>query len=604
MTDSFLNFNQVFPFLSMIDIGVLLLVGLILFIIRTNVAHAREVEDINSRLKATLLQKRKREEDLLVLNRTLHEMNRDLEFDNIIEAFVIGATQIFGDRAAVGVYLSDSQNPDAYILSNSIRSEQFKPILSVSIDDRKSTRGEELVDVDCECYLKECDKSTECINYRIEAYGRVGLIVFVKSQPITSSEKVIFQNLIKHLNSSLQNASLLMKVEDTNKSKTAFLANMSHEIRTPLNALMGFSQMIAREDLSLESKQQLSQSIIKNGEQLMRIVDDILDLSKAEAGKLVVLKNRVSLENLIDEVRSVMSLRAESKKIFFSIEAVGRVPETILTDSIRLKQILMNLIGNAIKFTDRGHVRMQVIHSLNEKEEHQLIFKIEDTGIGIPSHLRSSLFQPFSQGDNSYTRRFGGAGLGLAISRRLATELGGDLTLVSSAPGTGSTFQLRVDVGDCSEAKWCDRFSSERPLAKIEQIDIKNRLKEKKILLVEDSIDNQDFFTFYLHQAGSKVTLADNGLDAVKLALNHPYDVILMDIQLPGIDGKEATRRIRAKTQFHGPIIALTAHALLAEKEECLLAGCTSQISKPVSGESLVLGIEKVLSRGEYELAD
>lgn len=604
MTGSLFNFSQLFPFLSMVDVGVLLLAALIFFIIRTNVAHAREVEDINSRLKATLLQKRKKEEDLLVLNRTLHEMNRDLEFENIVEAFELGATQILGERASVGVYLSDSQNPRAFLLSNSMRSEQFKPILNIDIADGEVSRGEEMVDVDCECYLKDASGITECINYRIEAYGRVGLIVFVKTQPITSSERVLFQNLIKHLNSSLQNASLLMKVEDANKSKTAFLANMSHEIRTPLNALMGFSQMIAREDLSLDSKQQLSQSIIKNGEQLMRIVDDILDLSKAEAGKLVVVKKPISLERLVDEVRSVMSLRAASKKIFFSIEAVGRVPESIMSDSIRLKQILMNLIGNAIKFTDQGHVRMQVIHSLNEKEEHQLIFKIEDTGIGIPQHLRNSLFQPFSQGDNSYTRRFGGTGLGLAISRRLATELGGDLTLVSSAAGVGSTFQLRVDIGDCSETKWCERFKTEKLPVQLEKVDIKNRLKEKKILLVEDSLDNQDFFTFYLNQAGSIVTLADNGLDAVQLALNNAYDVILMDIQIPGIDGKEATRQIRAKSSFEGPIIALTAHALLAEKEECLSAGCTSQISKPVSGESLVLGIEKVLSRGVYELAD
>lgn len=582
----------------MIDIGVILLAGLLIFIIVTNVKHARQVEDINSRLKATLLQKRKKEEDLLVLNRTLHEMNRDLKLENIIEAFELGATQILGERASVGVYLSDSQNPDAFILSNSIRSEHFKPILNVSIGEREDTRGEELVDLDCQSYLRDAQGVTECLNYRIEAYGRVGLIVLVKTQPISSSEKVLFQNLIKHLNSSLQNASLLMKVEDANKSKTAFLANMSHEIRTPLNAIMGFSQMIAREDLSLESKQHLSQSLIKNGEQLMRIVDDILDLSKAEAGKLVVLKRPISLELLIDEVRSVMSPRALAKKIVFSMEVVGRVPETILTDSIRLKQILMNLIGNAIKFTDSGHVRVQVIHSLNEKQDHQLLFKIEDTGIGIPSHLKGTLFQPFSQGDNSHTRRFGGTGLGLAISRRLATELGGDLTLVSSRSDCGSTFQLRIEVGDCSGAKWCDHFQSERLPLPTQKIDIRNRLNKTRILLVEDSQDNQDFFTFYLNQAGSKVTLADNGLDAVKMALAHPFDVILMDIQLPGIDGKEATRRIRSKSKFNGPIIALTAHALLAEKEECLSAGCTSQISKPVSGENLVLGIAEALSGG------
>lgn len=590
------NSNELFQLFSLVDLGVLLTIGLIFFILRSNAIHARQVENINGRLQISLVNKQKREEDLLLLNRTLHEMNKDLEFANIIEAFERGAARIFDTRAHVGVYIAEPSHPNSYTLSDSRQSEFYIPIISIPNVESSNEREDQL-DLDCKLFVKEAQMVSDCLSYRMSAYGLSGLVVLskVNAENISSSEKILFQNLIKHLSASLQNASLLMKVEDANKSKTAFLANMSHEIRTPLNALMGFSQMIVRNDLSIESKEQLSDSITKNGEQLLRIVDDILDLSKAESGKLVVVKREVVLERMIEEIKSIMNPRAQDRKIDFSIEASGRIPDSIFTDAIRVKQILLNLIGNAIKFTDNGYVRVKVAHEARD-EKHSLVFRVEDSGIGIPAHMRTAIFQPFSQGDNSYTRRFGGTGLGLAISTRLAAELGGDLEIVSSQPGVGSVFQLRIDVGDCENVSWSDHFKNEdtMPVAKVE---IKDRLRDSNILLVEDSPDNQDFFSFYLQQAGAHVTLVDNGVEAVKLALTNSYDVILMDIQIPGIDGKEATKRIRAE-DYSGPIIALTAHALTAEREECLASGCNTQISKPVSGENLVLGVQKMLQRG------
>lgn len=596
MTVHLPNSSELFQLFSLLDVGVILTIGLIFFILRNNSLHAKQVEDINGRLQSSLVNKQKREEDLLLLNRTLHEMNQDLEFSNIIEAFERGASRLFELRAHVGVYLAEPSHPNAYMLSDSRQSEFYIPIVNLQNIDSLQ-KEEEQIDLDCQLFVKEADRVTDCLFYRMSAYGLSGLVVLskVNAEKISTGEKVLFQNLVKHLSASLQNASLLMKVEDANKSKTAFLANMSHEIRTPLNALMGFSQMIVRNDISFESKDQLSESITKNGEQLLRIVDDILDLSKAESGKLVVVKRQVSLEKMMGEVKSIMSPRALDRKIEFTIEAKGSLPDAIYTDAIRVKQILLNLIGNAIKFTDAGYVRVRIAHELRNKK-HSLIFRVEDSGIGIPAHMKSAIFQPFSQADNSYTRRFGGTGLGLAISTRLAAELGGDLDIIASQPGVGSVFQLRIDIGACENVTWSENFKNENtaPIAKVE---IKDRLRDSNILLVEDSPDNQDFFSFYLQQAGARVTLVDNGVDAVKLALTNSYDVILMDIQIPGIDGKEATKRIRAE-DYDGPIIALTAHALTAEREECLASGCNTQISKPVSGENLVLGVQKILRRG------
>lgn len=594
------NFEEITQFFSLLDLGVLLTVGLIFVILRGSSVYSKKVEDINSRLQASLNLKRKKEEDLLLLNRTLHEMNRDLEFANIIEAFEKGATKIFEARAHVGVYIAEPSNPNAYMLSDSRQSDFYIPILNYDASALQSTNHDEPLHVDCDTFVIDPSLVTDCVSFRMSAYGLSGLVVLSKinSGKITSDEAVLFQNLVKHLTTSLQNASLLMKVEDANKSKTAFLANMSHEIRTPLNALMGFSQMIVRNDLCNDSKEQLSLSITKNGEQLLRLVDDILDLSKAEAGKIVVLNREVSLERMIDEIKSVMARRAHERKIEFSMSANGPIPDTIFTDALRVKQVLLNLIGNAIKFTDTGYVRMQVAHAL-EDQKNVLVFRVEDSGIGIAPHMREAIFQPFSQADNSYTRRFGGTGLGLAVSTRLAAELGGDLDIIASEPGVGSVFQFRVDVGDLANAKWSDHLSETAASVALDKVEIKDRLLDSNILLVEDSPDNQDFFSFYLQQAGAHVTLVDNGVEAVKLALTNSYDVILMDIQIPGIDGKEATKRIRAE-EYRGPIIALTAHALTAEREECLASGCNTQISKPVSGENLVLGVQKILQRGAH----
>jgi CheY-like chemotaxis protein len=251
-----------------------------------------------------------------------------------------------------------------------------------------------------------------------------------------------------------------------------------------------------------------------------------------------------------------------------------------------LKQILMNVIGNAIKFTNVGHVRVTVKANRSLDTKQQFVdFFIEDTGIGIEDALKSELFQPFSQLDDSSTRRFGGTGLGLAISRRLARDLGGDLRLSNSIPGVGSIFHLRIAA---PESNIDAEVSAMESGAETEaQNSNENALQDLNILLVEDSADNQDFFSYYLTKAGANVAVVGDGFEAVHKAHNQKFDLILMDVQLPGIDGKEATRRIRGHG-FGGPIIALTAHARRDERENCFEAGCGGHIAKPVSGERLV----------------
>jgi signal transduction histidine kinase/CheY-like chemotaxis protein len=428
--------------------------------------------------------------------------------------------------------------------------------------------------------------------------GRCGLIFTAKKNGLRFSEveKELFESIVTQFASSTEIAQLFVRVEEANRAKSAFLANMSHEIRTPLGAIIGFSEMMAREEISPEQRGELSAHVRKNGEQLTCIIDDILDLAKVEAGKMKMERRRTSLPSVLHELHSVMLLRSRDKKIHFSIDTVGKVPAHIDTDEVRLKQILMNIVGNAIKFTDRGSVRLVVRHLSGKKGQNFLAFTVKDTGIGISDENQASLFRPFSQADMSSTRRFGGSGLGLVLSRRLAQELGGDVELVESIQGQGSTFEAKVDVGPLEKTEWLENLfpklaSVATPLPRGVP-----RLDGAKILLVEDSEDNQDIFRYFLESSGANAKIVKDGNEAVEAAAQGDFDLILMDIQIPGIDGKEATRRIRQQG-FKPPIVALTAHAMQEERQSCLNAGCVGQITKPISGEALVGQVANYLRR-------
>ncbi|MCK4658657.1 MAG: PhnD/SsuA/transferrin family substrate-binding protein [Phycisphaerae bacterium] len=386
------------------------------------------------------------------------------------------------------------------------------------------------------------------------------------------------------------------------RAKSLFLANMSHEIRTPMTAILGFADVLLENgnlDKAPLERIEAAHTIKRNGEYLIRIINDILDLSKIEAGKMIIERISCSPCRIIDEVASLVRMRAEAKGLSLGIECLGSIPETVHTDPTRLRQILLNLIDNAIKFTSSGGIRLitsLVKDSGSETFEPCLQFDVVDTGVGIPADQISTLFEPFTQADSSTTRKFGGTGLGLTISKQLARLLGGDIEMVESQPSVGTRFRLTVSTGPLKGVKMVtEPFSTSAPApeapspaAGAEQTNLHNC----RVLLAEDGLDNQRLIAHVLKKAGAEVTVVENGKLAVDAALEeraagNPFDVILMDMQMPVMDGYEATRLLRSQG-YTSPIIALTAHAMAGDQEKCINAGCDAYATKPIDRKKLL----------------
>ena len=392
----------------------------------------------------------------------------------------------------------------------------------------------------------------------------------------------------KEIESELKNARDAAEV--ANRTKSAFLANMSHEIRTPLGAVLGFSELLMGDDTTPEERAHSIEVIKRNGTLLSNIINDILDLSKVEAGKLEVEKIDVKLNELISEL-SLHHHEAAKKNIVLNINPEGPLPSTIKTDPVRLRQILMNIIGNAIKFTKKGRVDVTIKMQTDENRQAQLMFIVKDTGEGIKPEQISKLFSPFSQADVSTTRRFGGTGLGLILSKKLANSLGGDIVLKESTFTVGSTFIVTIDPGLSSGA--FDAYPSHgftsRGGVDPETIELKNL----KVLVVDDSPENILLIKTFLTIAQAQVDTATNGRDAITMTLSGEYDVVLMDLQMPIMDGYQATRELR-KQNYKSPIIALTAHAMVEDRRRCLENGFDDHITKPVDRRTLLSTLEKL----------
>jgi len=392
------------------------------------------------------------------------------------------------------------------------------------------------------------------------------------------------------------------------QAKSEFLANMSHEIRTPMTAILGFSEVLYENigccskcvehescQLRVQNKTYV-ETIRANGEHLLKLINDILDLSKVEAGKLEIEQITCSPTKVVADVMSLMRVRAEAKNLPLETEYVGPIPETIQCDPTRLRQILINLLGNAIKFTELGSVRLDVRLVQSTNKPPFLQFDVIDTGIGMTQEQISKLFQPFAQADSSTTREFGGTGLGLAISKRLAEMLGGDIT-ISSSPGKGSTFSLIIETGLLDGVPMLDN-PSEAVAEAEEEKPVSPQVKlDCHILLAEDGPDNQRLISFILEKAGARVELAEDGEVACEKALaahakGEPYDVILMDMLMPVMDGYEATRELR-RHDYTGPIIALTANAMAGDDQKCREAGCDDYLTKPIDRSTFLPLIAK-----------
>ena len=385
------------------------------------------------------------------------------------------------------------------------------------------------------------------------------------------------------------------------RSKSEFLANMSHEIRTPMTAIIGYTDLLLDPETTPGERHTHIHTIRRNGEHLLSVLNDILDLSKIEAGKMTIEKVRCSPSMIMVDVASLMRIRAKEKGLSLEIHYQTTIPETIESDPTRLRQILMNLVGNAIKFTTSGGIRILARCEDPQSGPETLTFEVVDTGIGMSDAHVAQLFQPFAQGDTSTTRRFGGTGLGLAICRRLAHILGGDV-LAQSSPGRGSSFRFWVTTGPLDGIQMLDNLSEAGRPEEWTEAPSKASSLGCSVLLAEDGFDNQLLISTHLKRAGASVTIAENGRIAVELALaKKPFEVILMDMQMPEMDGYAATSELRRRG-YKGPIIALTAHAMSGDRERCLSAGCTDYLTKPISRAKLVATVaEHARSAGRHD---
>ncbi len=397
------------------------------------------------------------------------------------------------------------------------------------------------------------------------------------------------------------------------RAKAQFLANMSHELRTPMTAILGFADLLIEEgDLSRapSSRVERLHTLKRNATHLMQVLSDVLDLSRLESGEIDVQRMMTSPLEILAEIESVMRGSAEAKGLRFDIEYRGAIPREIQTDPVRLRQILIHTVGNAIKFTEQGAVELTVELIRLEKQPPALRIRVTDSGIGIPRGNIDGIFNAFSQGDSSMTRSFGGTGLGLTISRQLARLLGGDID-VESTDGEGSCFEIRVDAGSLegvemiedpgAHARTCDVLQGEDDSTRAFLEQTRETGPRAKILLVEDGEDNRRLISFTLKKSGFDVSQAENGAVGVDHALaayeaGEAFDLILMDMQMPVMDGYEACRRLR-ESGYELPIIALTAHAMAGDRQRCLDAGCTDFATKPIDRRHLVKLVLRYLEK-------
>jgi PAS domain S-box-containing protein len=376
------------------------------------------------------------------------------------------------------------------------------------------------------------------------------------------------------------------QAEEANRAKSLFLANMSHEIRTPLTAILGYADLLRDDGDASKApphRIELIETIRTAGSHLLDIINDILDVSKIEAGRMSVERVEYSVTAIMGEVEALLRTRAMDKGIALSVALSAPVPERVIGDPTRLRQILMNLAGNAVKFTDRGSVVVRV--GAGER----LVFEVQDTGAGMTSTQAAGLFQPFAQADPSVTRRHGGTGLGLVICRRLANLMGGDVTLERTEPGVGSVFRVDLPLEAAPGAGMVAALDQCAGSRRASAVDIALR---GRVLLAEDGPENQRLVTFYLRRAGAEVEVAENGQVALEAyerarAAGRPFDLVITDVQMPVMDGCTLTRRLRERGAGV-PIMALTAHAMAEDRDRCMAAGCNGYATKPIDARGLL----------------
>lgn len=391
------------------------------------------------------------------------------------------------------------------------------------------------------------------------------------------------------------------EAEAASYAKSEFLANMSHEIRTPMTSILGYADLLSNEELPPQEADEYLNTIRRNGHSLLSLINDILDLSKIEANRITLEKQNIHLKELVDIIVSIVHIRAEEKGVQLVTKFENNPLEKFRSDPTRIRQILINLLGNAIKFTEQGEVSLTIRSFHAKGQPDRLQFEVTDSGIGMDKEQIKHIFQPFTQADGTVTRRFGGTGLGLTISQRLAQLLGGGIT-VASVPDEGSTFTvtLAVDAFDPND-KSSTQLLPDTDTTNAERVEETNASQENKtskknslagiVLLVDDQDDIRTLVKRYMTLWGVECVTAKNGREAVEQVRiapvpDHAFDAIFMDLQMPEMDGLTAATTIRVDG-FAGPMVALTAHAMKGDAERCKDAGFDSYLSKPIQPESL-----------------
>lgn len=430
----------------------------------------------------------------------------------------------------------------------------------------------------------------------------IGLEAFVTNlvdEPCVGAIVINFRDVSERRRAEENLRRAMVAAEAASRAKTEFLANMSHEIRTPMNGVLGMTNLLLNTPLSEEQREYASLAK-SSADSLLTVIDEILDFSKVEAGKLVLEPIEFQLRECAELVLRLQALRAQEKGLDFSCDISPDTPEFVIGDPNRLRQIITNLIGNAIKFTERGKVSFCAYPDAISRDTVTIHFEVRDTGIGIPGDKQAAIFEPFSQADGSTARKFGGTGLGLTICARLAEKMGGRIW-VESVVGQGSNFHFTVVIGvrqHPASPKPSDASQSLAQLASAASYDsASEQFSNCRILLAEDNVVNQRLALRLLENQGHFVTVVPDGRAALAALELAAYDVVLMDVQMPNMDGLEATALIRAMelgTGRHVPVIAITAHAMQSDRDRCLAAGMDAYLSKPVDAHKLLVTIQAV----------
>lgn len=381
------------------------------------------------------------------------------------------------------------------------------------------------------------------------------------------------------------------RAERANLAKSMFLANMSHEIRTPLSAILGFCKILAEQDLAKEDKRRYYEIIERNGNQLSEVIGDILDISKVEAGKIEIKKSKFALFPFIKDIEDFMTLKAAAKHLLMSFHFDMDHSLTIVSDPQRLRQIILNIIGNAIKFTSYGQITVNLFLKKIDNSL-RLCVDVIDTGMGIPNGKTTDLFRPFSRLENAGTAT-SGTGLGLKLSRDLARLLGGDVKILSSEPGVGSTFRITIDPSPIEYDNQLQGNTCRIPVPIVG-----SKLNGVKILLAEDSPDLQELERHILESSGATVEIVENGLEALEKASEELFDIAILDIHMPVMDGFEAVSKLKDQG-FGKPILALTAFALKEDREHILRSGFDYCISKPIDAGDMVACVHECVQKSK-----